>query len=144
MNFGTLAGDLGCSPLEYGAYPPHSDSHTIVTGIRILVGFSTSFEALVHQEIYLLHKTCEASPKAISERTSYHGVWLAFHPYPQLIQEVFNLHWFGPSYGITHTSPWPRIAHSASRLFPATKFALLRLAFATAPFHQLNLAAENN
>ena len=111
MNLGALAGGLGCFPLEHGAYPPHSDSHTVVTGIRILVGFSTPFGALVHQVIYLLHKSCEASPKAISERTSYHGVWLAFHPYPQLIQEVFNLQWFGPPYGVTHTSPWPRIAH---------------------------------
>ena len=74
MNLGTLAGDLGCFPLEYGAYPPYSDSRTLVAGIRILVGFSTSFEALVHQVIYLLHLSYEASPKAISERTSYHGV----------------------------------------------------------------------
>ena len=74
MNFGTLAGGLGSFPFEYGAYPPHSDSHTLVAGIRILVGFSTHLWALVHQVIYLLHKSCEASPKAISERTSYHGV----------------------------------------------------------------------
>jgi hypothetical protein len=105
MNFGTLAGGLGCFPFEYGAYPPHSDSHTAVAGIRILVGFSTPLGALVHPVIYLLHRPCEASPKAISERTSYNGVWLAFHPYPQFIQVVFNRHWFGPSYGITHTSP---------------------------------------
>ena len=121
MNFGTLAGGLGCFPFEHGAYPPRSDSHTYVTGIRILVRFSTSFEALVHQVIYLPYESYEASPKAISERTSYHGVWLAFHPYPQLIQTVFNLYWFGPPYGFTHTSPWPRIAHPASRLFPMTK-----------------------
>ena len=74
MNFGTLAGGLGSFPFEHGAYPPHSDSRTDVAGIRILVGFSTSFEALVHQVIYLLHKSFEASPKAISERTSYNGV----------------------------------------------------------------------
>ncbi len=74
MNFGTLAGDLGCFPLEQGAYPPCSDSHANVMGIRILVGFSTLFRALVHQVIYLLYLSYEASPKAISERTSYHGV----------------------------------------------------------------------
>ena len=74
MTLGTLAGDLGSSPFEYGAYPPHSDSHTVVASIRILVGFSTPFGALVHQVIYLLHKSCEANPKAISERTSYHGI----------------------------------------------------------------------
>ena len=91
MNLGTLAGGLGSFPFDHGAYPPQSDSHTNITGIRILVGFSTSFEALVHQVIYLPHNSYEASPKAISERTSYHRVWLAFHPYPQLIQTVFNL-----------------------------------------------------
>jgi hypothetical protein len=74
MNFRTLAGGLGSFPFDYEAYPPQSDSHTVVAGIRILVGFSTSLEALVHPVIYLLHKSCEASPKAISERTSYHGI----------------------------------------------------------------------
>ncbi len=27
---GTLAGGLGCSPLDYGAYPPQSDSRAVV------------------------------------------------------------------------------------------------------------------
>ena len=56
MNLGTLAGGLGSFPFEYGAYPPHSDSHIYVTGIRILVGFSTPLGALVHPVIYLPHK----------------------------------------------------------------------------------------
>ena len=93
----------------------------MVNGIRSLVGFGRSFEPLGHPVLYLHYQSCKASPKAISERTSYHGVWLAFHPYPQLIQTVFNLSWFGPPYGFTHTSPWPWIAHPASRLFPMTK-----------------------
>ena len=29
MNFGTLTGDLGCFPLDYGAYPPQSHCHAI-------------------------------------------------------------------------------------------------------------------
>src|SRR5690625_6023103 len=33
----------------------------------------------------------EASPKAISERTSYLRVRLAFHPYPHLIPAFFNI-----------------------------------------------------
>ncbi len=74
MNFGTLAGDLGCFPLEQGTYLPCSDSHANVMGIRILVGFSTFLKALVHPVIYLPYICYEASPKAISERTSYHGV----------------------------------------------------------------------
>ncbi len=45
---------------------------------------------------------------------------MAFHSYPQLIQAVFNQHWFGPPVGVTRLSPWPWVDHLASRLFPAT------------------------
>jgi hypothetical protein len=29
---------------------------------------------------------------------------LAFHPYPQFIQKLFNVYWFGPPCSVTHTS----------------------------------------
>jgi hypothetical protein len=45
---------------------------------------------------------------------------LAFHPYPQLIRELFNVHRFGPPQGFTPTSPWPWIDHSVSRLPQST------------------------
>ncbi len=123
---------------------PHSLTPTLLLyGIRILVGFSTPLRALVHQVIYLRKETCKASPKAISERTSYHGIWLAFHPYPHLIQEFFNIQWFGPPCGVTRNSTWTWIDHPASRLIPMT-YALLRLAFATATVTHLNLATEIN
>src|SRR5262249_14835305 len=35
--------------------------------------------------------------------------------YPQLIQVVFNQHWFGPPLGVTLASSWPRVDHLASR-----------------------------
>jgi hypothetical protein len=35
--FGTLAGDLGCFPLDPGAYPPGTDCRDSFTGIRSLV-----------------------------------------------------------------------------------------------------------
>ena len=35
--FGTLADDLGCFPLDPGAYPPGTDSRDSRTGIRSLV-----------------------------------------------------------------------------------------------------------
>ena len=38
----------------------------------------------------------KASPQAISGRTSYHQVRLAFHSDPQLIQLFCNTNWFGP------------------------------------------------
>jgi len=61
----------------------------------------------------------DASPKAISERTSYLQVRLEFLRYPQVIQALFNVPWFGP---------------------PVS----LRLGFPTAPSLQLNLASYRN
>ena len=92
----------------------------VVLGIRSLVGFSKPESPLVHPVLYHRGKSREASPKAISERTSYHGTWLAFHPYPQLIPALFNVHGFGPPAGVTPLSPWPRVDRPASRLFPPT------------------------
>ena len=34
MNFGTLAGNLGCFPFDHGAYPPWSDCRVTTSGIR--------------------------------------------------------------------------------------------------------------
>ena len=68
---------------------------------------------------------------------------MAFHPYPQLIQRLFNVNWFGPPSGFTQTSAWPRVDHKVSRLPPLTLSALFRLAFASAPrLITLNLASE--
>ena len=59
-------------------------------------------EALVsNQSLYLFNETPEAAPKCISGSTSYLQVWLAFHPYPQLIQRLFNVNWFGPPLSVT-------------------------------------------
>jgi hypothetical protein len=69
---------------------------------------------------------------------------LAFHPYPQLIPQVFNPGGFGPPRPLTAASPWPWVDHSASGLHPATLFALFRLAFATATPQQVNLATKHN
>ena len=38
LNFGTLAGDLGCFPLDYERYRPQSDSRDNPYSIRSLVG----------------------------------------------------------------------------------------------------------
>src|SRR6478609_4870733 len=70
---------------------------------------------------FFLH---EASPKAISERTSYLQVRLEFLRYPHLIPALFNV----PGFGSTTTY----------------SFALFRLAFAAAPSFQLNLACNRN
>ena len=63
----------------------------------------------------------EASPKAISGRTSYLRVRLAFHPYPRLIRRLFNAYRFGPPAGFTLPSPWTGVDHTVSGLRLRTK-----------------------
>lgn len=64
--------------------------------------------------LYLQDSSSEASPKAISGRTSYLRVRLAFHPYPPLIPVIFNLRGFGPPVGVTRPSPWTWVDHTVS------------------------------
>ncbi len=45
-----------------------------VRGIRSLVEFGNLGRPLVHSDLYHRGATHEASPKAISKRTSYHGI----------------------------------------------------------------------
>ena len=71
MHFGTLAGGLGCFPLDHEPYRPQSDSRAALTGIRSLVGFGNLVGPLAHPVLYLRNESPEASPKAISGRTSY-------------------------------------------------------------------------
>ena len=84
------------------------------------------FSALPPQDLY------EASPKAISRRTSYLRVRLEFLPYPHLIPTLFNGCGFGPPLPLTAASTWTWIDHPVSGLPPLT-LALLRLGFPTAP-----------
>ena len=74
----------------------------------------------------------EASPKAISGRTSYLRVRLEFLPYPHLIPTLFNGGGSGPPLPLTAASSWTWIDHPVSGLPPLT-VALLRLGFPTAP-----------
>ena len=70
--------------------------------------------------LYPRRRQQEASPKAISERTSYPRVWLDFHSYPQLIAQFCITGAFGPPRLVTAASSWPWIDHPASRLSHAT------------------------
>ena len=58
----------------------------------------------------------EASPKAISRRTSYLRVRLEFLPYPHLIPTLFNGCGFGPPLPFTAASAWTWIDHPVSGL----------------------------
>lgn len=69
---------------------------------------------------------------------------MAFHPYPQVIPQFFNIGGFGPPRRLTGASPCPWIDHSASGLEHATNFALFRLAFATATPHGLTSPRTTN
>ena len=84
------------------------------------------FSALPPQDLY------EASPKAISRRTSYLRVRLEFLPYPHLIPTLFNGCGFGPPLPLTAASTWTWIDHPVSGLLLLT-LALLRLGFPSAP-----------
>ena len=75
----------------------------------------------------------EASPKAISRRTSYLRVRLEFLPYPHLITTLFNGCVFGPPPPFTAASSWTWIDHPVSGLRSLT-VALLTLGFPSAPF----------
>ena len=113
--------------------------------IRSLSGFGTRWRALVQSVLYLQYWTYKASPKTISERTSYRQVCLAFHPYPHLIPAFFNTRGFGPPLDFTQASAWTWIDHLASGLLHATYTAIFWLGFPSVPWLlSLNLATYNN
>ena len=62
----------------------------------------------------------EASPKAISRRTSYLRVRLEFLRYPHLITTFFNTCVFGPPKPFTAPSTWTWIVHPVSGLLILT------------------------
>ena len=136
---GTLADDLGCFPFDHGAYPPQSDCCYVHSGIRSLMGFGNPVRPLALSVLYPQRLKCDASPQAISRRTSYLRARLAFHPYPQVIQCFFNNNRFGPPHEVNHVSACSWIDRSVSGLLQRTN-ALFRLAFATAPAQHLNQA----
>jgi hypothetical protein len=101
---------------------PHCLTPALSTnGIQSLIDFGRLVGPLDHSVLYHRWKTREANPQTISGRTSYIRVRLAFHHYPQLIQSVFNRHWFGPSRGFTLAAACPWVDHSVSGVPHATK-----------------------
>ena len=94
--------------------------------------------------LYLRFSTLEASPKAISRRTSYLRVRLEFLPYPHLIATLFNGCAFGPPFPFTGTSTWTWIGHPVSGLWHATLRALHPRFPCGSVTESLNLAAYYN
>ena len=86
----------------------------------------------------------EASPKAISRRTSYLRVRLEFLPYPHLIPTLFNGCGFGPPPPFTAASSWTWIGHPVSGLhIPTYRPVKTWFPFGSAP-EVLNLAGIRN
>ena len=85
----------------------------------------------------------EASPKAISRRTSYLRVRLEFLRYPHLITTLFNGCVFGPPMPFTASSTWTWVDHPVSGLLLPTFVRPLKTWF---PFGStplvLNLPAD--
>ena len=113
--------------ISHGLTPIHQ-----LSGIQSLIGFGnlsapSPFSALPPVIIH------NASPKAISGRTSYIRVRLEFLRYPHLIRRLFNGGRFGPPWSFTSTSTWTWIGHPVSGRIQLTSYALFRLALATAP-----------
>ena len=86
----------------------------------------------------------EASPKAISRRTSYLRVRLEFLRYPHLIATLFNGCAFGPPPNFTLASSWTWIGHPVSGLYLLTLRPIqTRSRFGSGP-KVLNLASNYN
>ena len=122
---------LGCFPFDRETYLTQSDSRTHLSGILSLIRVGSLsaprlFSALPPVNIY------EASPKAISGRTSYIRVRLEFLRYPHLIRQLFNGGRFGPPLPFTATSTWTWIGHPVSGLLQATR-VLFILGFPAPP-----------
>ena len=96
------------------------------------------FSALPPQGSY------EASPKAISRRTSYLRVRLEFLPYPHLIPTLFNGCGFGPPPPFTAASTWTWIDHPVSGLRSLTLRALNACFHFGSTTKWLNLAGIRN
>jgi hypothetical protein len=69
---------------------------------------------------------------------------LAFHPYPQLIPQVFNPGGCGPPHGLTRASPWPWVDHPASGPHHATQTPSSDSLSLRLPHTRVNLATQRN
>src|SRR5699024_4857686 len=99
---GCLTAVLCCFSLHNRPYCPLSHPQEKVIGIRSVTEFGNPIRAPSSiSALPPILRALEASPKAISERTSYLRVRLAFHPYPLLIPAFFNIRGFGPPVSVT-------------------------------------------
>ena len=86
---------LGFFPFDRETYLTQSDSRTHLSGILSLIRVGNLSTPRLVSALPPVN-ICEASPKAISGRTSYIRVRLEFLRYPHLIRQLFNGGRFGP------------------------------------------------
>ena len=122
---------LGCFPFDRETYLTQSDSRTRLSGILSLIRVGNLSTPLLFSALPPVN-ICEASPKAISGRTSYIRVRLEFLRYPQVIRQLFNGGRFGPPLPFTATSTCSWIGHPVSGLLHET-LVLFTLGFPSAP-----------
>ena len=123
---------LGCFPFDRETYLTQSDSRTRLSGILSLIRVGNLSAPLLFSALPPVN-ICEASPKAISGRTSYIRVRLEFLRYPHLIRRLFNGGRFGPPWSFTSTSAWTWLGHLVSGLWQLTSYALFTLGFPSPP-----------
>ena len=113
-------------------------------GIRSLRCFGRSRNPLDKSVLYPNYSSQQASPKAISRRTSYILIRLEFLRYPQVITDYFNRRVFGPPQSFTFASTCSWIGHQVSGLRHATKRALSTRSRCGSVTVSLNLATHRN
>ena len=111
----TLAAGLGCFPFDYETYLTQSDYETHLAGILSLIKVGNLSAPRLISALPPVNIS-QASPKAISGRTSYIRGRLDFLRYPQVIRQLFNGGRFGPPLSFTSTSTCSWIGHPVSGL----------------------------
>ena len=104
-----------------------------VSGIRSLVENPTVAREFSSSSSTSRPYFRDASPQAISERTSYRRTRLEFLLYTQVIPECCTARGSGPPRSVTFASPCSYVARPASGLVHAIINALIRLAFTLPP-----------
>ena len=117
---------------------PHGLTAAQVRGIRRLIGTTRFLPVGPFQCSTPTRAYGDASPKAVSERTSYSQIRLAFHSLPQVIPRRCTTYGFGPPSVFRRISPCSWQAHLASgRMYPTDacvrRHALFTLGFPEAP-----------
>ena len=115
-----------------------------VSGIRSLTEFGNPVRAPRPISALPPCLYSDASPKAISGRTSYLRVRLEFLRYPHLIATFFNRCAFGPPPPFTAASTWTWVGHPVSGLCLLTGRPIKTwFPFGSGPL-VLNLASQRN